>query len=426
MLTRRHILRGGAGLAAAPLFLNSFAAEAAGFNAIVVAILLSGGNDGLNTVVPLSSYDTYAKLRTPVANPPKSLALAYTPDKLAATRFDSNPATPAETATQYAFAPSMAPMRALYATGKLAVLFGIGLPPNEQNALSHSDATNDWLTGQVNIDGTVPPGWLGLALAGKPAGSLGATASLAGDSALVENGVKPALILPSPIDNFGIDYPVTDAPAALKRAYTGLVDYPTPPKSALAYTQGIARQASDAVAVVADIARKSRGVGYPRLRSYLDYQLKDIARLIIGGSGIRGFFAEQGGYDTHSQQALSHGQLLNELSYSMSTFYNYLKANNVSRNVIVVTLSDFGRRPEANQDMGTDHGGSSVSFVLGDRVKGGTYGDYPSINKRAFDGNGNLKLKIDFRNMISDVITAAGGNPVTVLGKSYASLGMFT
>lgn len=426
MLTRRHILKGAGSLAAAPLFLNAFSAEAAGFDAIVVAILLSGGNDGLNTIVPLSQYDAYVKLRSPVANPPAKLVMAYTQDQLAATRFDANPATDAASATQFAFAPSMGAMRALYATGKLAVLAGIGLPSTEQNALSHSDATNDWLTGQINIDGTVPPGWLGLGLLGKPTGALGATASLAGSSAIVQNGVKPALILPSPIDNFGIDLPVSDNPTALKKAYGTLVDYPTPPNSALAYTQGIAQQANQAVELVHSIAKQFPGAGYGQLKSYLDYQLKDIARMIVGGSGIRGYFAEQGGYDTHSQQAPGHAQLLSQLSYSLSTFYAFLQSRGVSQNVIVVTLSDFGRRPQANQDLGTDHGGSSVSFVLGDRVKGGVYGDYPSLSKRQFDGNGNLKLKIDFRNMISDVITAAGGNPVAVLGKSYASLGMFT
>jgi uncharacterized protein (DUF1501 family) len=85
-----------------------------------------------------------------------------------------------------------------------------------------------------------------------------------------------------------------------------------------------------------------------------------------------------------------------------------------------MTLSDFCRRPYANLDFGTDHGAASVSFVFGDMVKGGVYGTYPSLTK--FDPNGNLKVNVDFRNVLSDLITAMGGNPVPIVG-SWPSLG---
>jgi len=88
---------------------------------------------------------------------------------------------------------------------------------------------------------------------------------------------------------------------------------------------------------------------------------------------------------------------------------------------VIVTISDFGRTPHANLSFGTDHGAASVAFVLGDAVKGGVYGSYPSLSN--FDANGNLRVQVDFRNMLSDIILAMGGNAKAVLGETYPRLG---
>ena len=93
----------------------------------------------------------------------------------------------------------------------------------------------------------------------------------------------------------------------------------------------------------------------------------------------------------------------------------------LSSNVLIVTISDFGRTPSANLSLGTDHGSASSAFVLGDMVKGGVYGDYPSL--KTFDSTGNLAVNVDFRNMLSDVIQALGGNAKAVLGTTYPKLG---
>jgi uncharacterized protein (DUF1501 family) len=143
--------------------------------------------------------------------------------------------------------------------------------------------------------------------------------------------------------------------------------------------------------------------------------------MIMGQSGIRGYTAVSYGYDTHSGQSNTHPALLQDLSTSLQQFYTYLQKKKLSQNVVIVTISDFGRTPHANLSLGTDHGGASVAFVLGDRVKGGVYGDYPSLT--SFDTNGNLAMNVDFRNMLSDVIQAIGGNATAVLGKTYPKLG---
>ena len=419
MMKRRTMLRGLGGIAMAPMFLQSLAAEeAGGRDTILVCILLAGGNDGLNTVVPLTKYGQYYKLRTP-STPPQGLALAYTQDQLAPLAFDTDYKTKPADATEFAFAPGMDAMRALYATGNLAVVAGVGLPAAETNALSHLNGQLDWLTGQINVGSAPPSGWLGLTLDKSAAGKLGPCASLAGSTPLLMGTKTQGLVINPPMDHFGVDYGSTDDWQKLTSAYRHIGILPVDNAPA-GFDQEQLQVALGDIGTITHYA-KSRPAKHYALPTYLDYQLRDVGRLISAGAGIRGFFAVQGGYDSHSSQALYQPPLLAQLSASLSRFYDYLQTQGVAKNVVVMTMSDFGRRPAANEDFGTDHGGASVSFVLGDRVKGGVYGTYPSLSK--FDGNGNLKENVDFRNVLSDLIGAMGGHPTPILGQTWPSLG---
>jgi len=419
MINRRTMLRGLSGLAITPLFLKTLAAEEASANStIVVGILLAGGNDGLNTVIPLTQYGAYARLRTP-ATPPPGLALAYAQADLAPLAFNADPSVGAGSATAFAFAPGMNAMRALYATGHLAVIAGVGLPKAETNALSHVNGQLDWLTGQINVDGTPPAGWLGAALDNVPGGLLGPSASLGGSTPLLTGNYSQALVINPPMEQFGVSYGATDDLSLLKKAYRGIVALPTGSATA-AYNQGVLASALGDIKTVRSIAHQEPATNYPT-PTWLDQQLREIARLITGGSGIRGYYAVQGGYDSHSAQAQTQPLLVQQLSNSLSVFYAYLQAKGASSNVVIMTMSDFGRRPAANLDFGTDHGCASVSFVLGDQVTGGTYGKYPSLTH--FDENENLKMNVDFRNVLSDVIVGMGGNAAAILGQTWPSLG---
>ncbi|MEJ0049015.1 MAG: DUF1501 domain-containing protein [Rhodospirillales bacterium] len=419
LIKRRNILGGMGGLAVTPLFCNSLAAEEANSNGlIVVSILLSGGNDGLNTVVPLPQYGNYYKLRTPAA-PPQGLNLAYSESDLSLLAFNADPKVPPLQATDYAFTPSMLAMRDLYTTGNLAVIAGVSLPLAETNALSHTNATMDWLTGQINIGLVTPPGWLGLSLDGVKGGALGATASMGGSSQLVVGSTHQGLVINPPMDYFGVNYGVSDDQKKLEGAYKKIGVLPASSPTGRA-DQKIMQTALSDIKTVQAIAKHEKASSYP-LQSWLDYQLRDIGRLIVGGAGVRGFLAVQGGYDTHYQQALYQPTLLSQLGQSIVNFYEYLAAASASRNVVIMTMSDFGRRPAANLDFGTDHGGGTVSFVFGDQVKGGVYGTYPSLKQ--FDPNGNLKMSVDFRNVLSDLIVAMGGDATAILGQTYPALG---
>jgi uncharacterized protein (DUF1501 family) len=419
MIKRRHVLRGLGGIAIAPTFFQSLAAtEAAIPGKILVCILLNGGNDGLNTVVPLKQYGNYVKLRTP-APPPAGLNMAYAEGDLQNLAFDPKISTLPGQATNFAFAPGMDAMRLLYAGGHLAVVTGVGLPKQEQNALSHPNGQIDWLTGQINVGETVPPGWLGLTLDRAAAGSLGPSASFGGSVPLVVGAKKQGLVINPPMDYFNVSYGTSDSQAKLIYAYRQIGVMPAAAASA-SYDQKQMEAALADITTIQSYAKREPASTYAT-PTYLDYQLRDIARLIVAGAGMRGFFAQTGGFDTHSTQALTQPLLLQQLSESLAQFYYYLQEKGVSKDVVIMTMSDFGRRPAANLDFGTDHGGSSVSFVLGDPVKGGVYGNYPSLTK--FDQNGNLALEVDFRNVLSDLMVSMGGDPKAVLGEQWPSLG---
>jgi uncharacterized protein (DUF1501 family) len=234
LIKRRNILGSLGGLAVAPLFCDSLAAAEPGTNnLILVTILLSGGNDGLNTVVPLGQYGQYYKLRTPATAPP-GLNMAYRESDLELLAFNSDPSVPPLQSTEYAFAPSMLAMRDLYTTGKLAVVAGVSLPLAEINALSHANATMDWMTGQINIGVVEPPGWLGLTLDGVNAGTLGATASLSGSTQLLVGNKAEGLVINPPMDYFGVSYGVSDSAAKLQGAYKKIGVLPALSPSGLA------------------------------------------------------------------------------------------------------------------------------------------------------------------------------------------------
>jgi uncharacterized protein (DUF1501 family) len=421
MIGRRELIRHLGLMSAAPLFMRTMSAEAAtaSSNLIVVAIALNGGNDGLNTVIPLTQYGTYNTLRTPSTG-----TIAFTQAQLAATAFNSSYTTAAGSATQFAFSPAMTTMRSLYAGGHLAVITGIGLPLAENFGTSHANAYSDWMTGQINAGAasSTPPGWLAAALSGQSFGPLGPTASTMNYQQIIVGNNTPGLVVGTTLGAFKVSPPNYSTTSAMTTKLIAELSASSTSSAELAQEKAT----TAALAQMGTLQTISTGeplADYPVVQSYLDSQLKTIAQLILGGSGVRGYVASQYGYDTHQNQNAGnlHENLLSTLSYSLNSFYTYLQSKSASSNVLMVTLSDFGRKPNANATLGTDHGAASVAFVLGDMVKGGTYGNYPSLT--TFNPQGNLTVAIDFRNMLSDIIVAMGGNATTVLGTTYPSLG---
>lgn len=427
MATRRAFVGGLAAAGLAPGFLTR-AAEAATGNTIVVAILQAGGNDGLNTVIPMSQYSAYTTLRTPKtapADPNAALNLTDVAIYAANTGFDADFSIASNGKNAYAFHPAMTSMRALYATGKMAVVTGSGITSDERNRFSHEVGQFDWACGKINSLGYTTAGWIGSAMDGVTAGSLGAAVSLTGrvETVLVGKTSEP-LAVGVPLESFSINYGGTSsADTAARKAGFGALQIAPSRGDAATFVRALSGGATNAITSVSAIAALTPPATYDyiKARNFLESQLREIARLIVGNSGVRAFYAVHGGYDTHQNQNQVHPVLVGQLSDSIATFYNYLRAKGASQNVVILTYSDFGRRANANDSLGTDHGSTQINFVVGDPIRGGVYGGYPDL--KALDSTGNLQVQLDYRNVIADVIGYLGADAASILGRTSTKVG---
>ncbi len=430
MFSRRRFLCGATASAfAAPAFLDAVAAEAASSNTILVIVAQLGGNDGLNTVIPLAQYGAYSGFRTPAtapSDPTLALNITQAAIQAAGTAFDANTATSAANATQYAFHPAMTGLRQVYAAGHLAVVTGIGTPPAETNRFSHQVGQFDWASGTINSLGRTTTGWAGLALDNAAGGILPPAVSLTGQTPTALQGAKQApLVISAPLESFVLRNGGTSSADTTTRSalFTGIQGQ-TSGFTTTGYTRALSQSATGAIAQVQAIAASNLASDYVSTAykaSFLDTQLQQVARLIVGKSGARAYYVVHGGYDTHRAQNATHPVLLGQFSNALANFYAYIRAKGVSANVVVMSYSDFGRRVQANATYGTDHGSTQVTFVMGDPVKGGVYGQYPSL--ATLDSTANMTVQVDFRNQLSDVIAYMGADPTPIVGKTYAKLG---
>jgi uncharacterized protein (DUF1501 family) len=425
MPTRHEFCRAAGAALLVPAFLRPFAAMAATPNSnILVSIMLAGGNDGLNTVIPLKQFGAYTDLRKPTSPPSDARMAVNIPlASLAATAFDADYSVPASKASTYAFHPNMTALRKLYGLGKVAVINGVGIPPADTNRLSHATGQFDWQSGTINKSGGATIGWLGQVYENSKGGKLPAMVSLSGEAPILMLGqTNGPLALSSPLEAFNLyDGTWDDTDGKARIAQFRRTDGYATGSTAGEFVRAMSDSADDLTYAIQDIAKTEKVTDYPAPTTYLGQQLQQIARLVLSGAGTSAYFAVQGGYDSHSAQQSSQPSLLADLSDSIATFYTYLAKKGASRNVTIMTFSDFGRRAEANSTLGTDHGTSSVAFAVGDPVKGGTYGQYSKLT--SLDQDGNLFIEVDFRQHLAEIIGHLGGDPVAILGKTYPKLG---
>ncbi len=180
--------------------------------------------------------------------------------------------------------------------------------------------------------------------------------------------------------------------------------------------------------IESDTIRK-RTANYVALATYPDDsllagQLYQCAQLIWADLGVRAFSVGFGDFDTHYGQVGIHDRLLKDLSDSVAAFYNDLNAHGLSDRVLILTISEFGRRANENSDVGTDHGFASVAFAIGDPVKGGVYRAYPDLAPSKLVLYGKLHASTDFRSVYAT--TAAeflDSDPVPLVGGKFPQLG---
>ena len=179
-----------------------------------------------------------------------------------------------------------------------------------------------------------------------------------------------------------------------------------------------AQVSSDQIRAIA--GKTENKATYPS--SQLGNSLKLVAKLIGGGLPTKIFYVSQGGYDTHTNQANSHGRLLKDLGDSTKAFVNDMKAQGNMSRVLVMTFSEFGRRVAENASGGTDHGAAAPMFLVGDKVKAGLLGKYPSLAPADLF-QGDLKYSVDFRSVYAGVLEQwMKTKSAPILGRQFTPL----
>jgi uncharacterized protein (DUF1501 family) len=392
MTTRRELLKVGFGAlpvislsGSLPAFVSqlAFAGPAVGSavagDNILVVLQLSGGNDGLNTVVPVGN-DDYLKARPGLGLKDKAKLLALN--------------------DQFAFNPGLAAFKEFFDSGQLAVVQGCGYPqPNR----SHFQSMAIWHTGDPKL--ADPKGWLGHYLdhlqRGTEASALSAV-NIGSElpQALVTEGAPVPSI--NTIDDFRVRFDES-TPFDRKLEEQILRDLQQV-KDQTPALQFLSRQSTNAIVSADQVQKLTQG--YKPDAQYdqnLGSRLRTVAQIISGGFGTKVFYVETGGFDTHANQAYTHERLLQGVASQVKAFFADLKAKGLDEKVTVMVFSEFGRRVKQNDSAGTDHGAAGPMFVVGPKVKGGIYGDHPSLKPDDLT-DGDLKYTTDFRRVYATLL----------------------
>ena len=337
----------------------------------LVILQLSGGNDTLNTVMPYNDGLYYDYRKT--------------------VRLDADKVHPIT--GDLAFNPSMEPVKRLWDEGKVAVVNGIGYPnPNR----SHFRSMDIWHTALPDDIGR--EGWLGLATRElDPNGDNVLTAVNFGRGlprALGVRGVPVASV--GNLETYGLFPDVQDefmrkyALEAFSKMYGGaqgrdqVMDF-------LGQTGADALKGADILRTAPE--KYSSGVEYAA--NPIAQSLKSVAQTLFADLGTRVFYTQHGSFDTHSGEIVSHAKLWDEVAGAIGDFYDDLREHGREDDVAMLVFSEFGRRIKDNGS-GTDHGSGGTAFVIGGKVAGGLYGEYPSLAPD-MQLEGDLHYNNDFR-----------------------------
>lgn len=405
-ISRRKFLKGGLGVAGVCLgweHLCAIAAHAAKFeprvpgsSKILVIIQLAGGNDGINTVIPYAD-GAYYKARP---------TIGIKEDKVL--RLDN----------KIGLHPDMDGMTALYKQGKVGIVLGAGYPnPNR----SHFRSIEIWQTAEP--ERIADTGWLGRYLdhcsEGKTVNSK-VFPAVNVDAILPKTLSAQRVIVPS-VSNVGQFRFNTDAHynqdrdaqlTSFQKIYSSL-DEQNPHTKLL---KDVGMDALEASNYLIDAVKNYKdGVKYPD--NGFARSMKFIAQMITAGVDARVYNVSLGGFDTHSNQLRSQATQLKQLSDGVAAFQSDLEEHGLDKDVLVFAFSEFGRRVAQNNGGGTDHGTAEPLFVVGSKVKGGIYGEYPSLTKL---DNGDLKFTTDFRHVYAALLDRwLGGDSREILGARY-------
>ncbi len=398
-MKRREFIRAAVPAAVIPSLIGGFTFQAFGASSwlsaltaaptetdhVLVLIQLNGGNDGLNTLIPLDQYSNLSNARSNILIPENKVL------KLNALT---------------GLHPAMTGMKTLFNEGKLQVIQSVGYPsPN----FSHFRATDIWLTAS-DANQTLNSGWTGRYLNEEyPNFPVAYPNSTMPDPLAIQIGSVVSPGLQGPGVNMGMA--ISD-PSNFYNLINGIQDPApnTPAGKELSYIRQVSQQTQQYAQVIKTAAGKvSQQAPYPSGNTLAD-QLKIVSRLIAGGLKTRIYMVSIGSFDTHANQVNAgqtetgtHAVLLQKVSDAIKAFMDDLKYQNVSKRVMGMTFSEFGRRIKSNSSGGTDHGAAAPMFVFGDGVQSGITGTNPTINTTV-NTNDNLPMQYDFRSVYASIL----------------------
>ena len=361
---------------------------------VIVVMQLSGGNDYMNTVVPHSNSQ-YRDYR-PNVNIPEDEVLHLNND--------------------IGFHPSMAPLAEMYREGNVAIIHGVGY---ENSPRSHFRSMDIWHTCEPETLGT--EGWLGRAVRQiDPDKKNVVTAVSMGPSlfrALVAPGVPVATV--ENLDNYGLLTDISPEEKRdrvldrYKRMYSPMIGS-GPVMDFLGQTGLDALKGADILNIAPE--QYSSTVEYGD--NSISKKLRSIAQIHLADLGTRVFYCDLGSFDTHADQLATHDILWTASSGAIRDFFDYLEEHNAADNVTMFLFSEFGRRVYDN-GAGTDHGAGGVCLAIGNQVKGGEYGQYPSMKESDLD-QGDLVPDLDFRGVYTTLVEDwMKLDPVPIVGGQF-------
>jgi uncharacterized protein (DUF1501 family) len=392
-MTRRDLLERGIGLWVGATALGALStrsvleaasaqAQAAPDATILVSLYLDGGNDGLNTLVPLADplYPTY-RSRLGIA-PETTLALPGVPE--------------------FGWHPSLAGLKALYDQGKVAVMPSVDFADPDQ---SHFNSVAYWRRGIVGPSFETT-GWLGRTLdaVGTADNPLqGISVAWSPDPVLQSRRAATATVFDPSSFDFHIQgvWGGDGFVRAYREAAAGATTSPALAAARRSYANAFTvRDQLAPLKVSRESPLPPTPLAYPDSR--LGDGLRNLARMLGAGFGTRVAALSIGGFDTHDAQATDHADLLTDLGDSLAAWQADLTARGLSHRVLTLVWSEFGRRPEDNDSQGTDHGAGGLVMLVGDRANGGIRTEFPGLGR--LDEDDNLLVTTEFRTVYASLL----------------------
>src|SRR6516162_75469 len=385
-----------------PAFLSKTAAQAPASDrpgardTILVVVQMTGGNNGLNTVIPFRD-DAYRRARPTLQQPAGQIH-----------RINDD----------IGLHPAMNALSGLLQDNALCVVQGVGYPNPSQ---SHFRSMDIWQA--ASMARNLPDGWIGRSLRNIPGAASFHLASNSESSPLALTGSPVRVPSITSLNDFQLQ---VDASGNVdRRQQRSLIESVSTPGSQGGLLDFVQRTAVNTYATSRRLQEIGRNyqprVPYPN--SALGNHLRLAAQLIDAGLGARLFYVTIDGFDTHANQGFAHSNLLRQVSEAMSAFFRDMAARGQRDRILMMTFSEFGRRVHENGSQGTDHGAAAPMLLVGGRVRTGLVGAHPSLTE--LDA-GNLRHHTDFRQVYAAVLDRWLGVPSRqVLGQAFAPADIF-